>query len=263
MRNLWLITVLTVLVTGVVMLGCDDGQYSNPTSPYLTTSEWRSISIDEYGGTISLPEIGIYLSIPQDAVPEGEVYTFNVRLNPPNVPLGPSGLVTVRLGTFEMSGPDVSFLRAIDVRFRIADEQSPGVFSRGYRLNSDNFWEYYGNANIFDDGRYATISVMVPGIFGAFEAVPLHVEASVSQQMGPVPLSVGFKAIVTGGHPPYSALWDFGDNEDPKGGLSVAHAYGDPGDYTVTVTVMDAEGHVATDWVHLTAYYIASPPALP
>jgi len=263
MRNLCLLTALLVLITGVLVLGCDDGQYSNPVSPPVTTSEWRTISIDEFGGTISLPEIGMYLTIPQDAVPSGEMYTFDIRLNPPNVPLVPSGAVLVRLGTFEMSGPDVAFIRAIDVRFRIADDRSPGTFTRGYRLNEDNFWEYYGNANIYGDGLYATVSIQRSGIFGAFEAVPLHVEATVSQQMGPVPLSVGFNAIVTGGHPPYSAVWDFGDKDDSKSGLSATHQYVDPGDYTAVVTVMDSNGQVDTDWIYLTAYWIASPPALP
>jgi len=124
-------------------------------------------------------------------------------------------------------------------------------------------WSFDQKAPVLGDGMHCVMHVSRPGVYGAFEHVPLHVEATVSRQMGPIPLSVGFKAIVTGGHPPYGVVWDFGDNDDPQAGVSVAHLYEDPGDYTVTVIVTDDSGNWTSDWIHLTAYFAPGPPTLP
>jgi len=261
----------TILLLSLIFLviGCDGGTYSNPSSPSANPTEWRTGSVTELGGTFNFPDIGIWLYFPEGAVPEDEVFSFQVRGFPTGIPLLPSGPVLVRLGTFDLqhinADPDnpMAFEKPVEIRFRIAESRETQIVSRGYRLNADNFWEHYTNAPILDDGITSVMNIFTPGVFGAFEAIPLHVEATVSQQMGPVPLSVGFNAIVSGGHPPYSAVWDFGDNSDPKAGMSVAHLYETPADFTATVTVMDAEGHVDVDWVYLTCYSQAGPPLIP
>ncbi len=261
MRNQWQITVLTIFVFTLLMVSCNNGTYSNPSSPPITPSEWRTATFTNVGGLYDFSDIGMIIDVPVGAVPEGEAYQFNIRLYPPNVPIIPSGPVFIRLGTFEITGGDVVFERPIDVRFRIVEYRTPGIFSRGFILDDSDFWVKCGNAVVLADGMNVIMSIDRPGIYGAFEAVPLHVEATVSQQQGPLPLSVGVKAIITGGNPPYQAVWNFGDNSDPTGGVSVAHAYVDPGDYTATVIVVDESGHWASDWIHLTAYWQSGPPA--
>ncbi len=256
-------TTMAVLMLGVLVIGCNGGTYSNPSSPSAATTEWRTVTVDEFGGTYNFPDIGMFVYIPPEAVQPGESYTYQVRRFPPGIPLLPSGPVLVRLGTFQFFGVDASFDRDIEVRFMIAEEKPPGINSRGYRLNDDLEWEFNQNAPILSDGWNAVMYIDRPGIYGAFEYVPLHVEATVSRQSGPVPLSVAFKAIVTGGHPPYSIVWDFGDAEDPEAGVAVSHIYPEPGDYNVTVMVMDQDNIWTSDWIHLTAYWIAGPPALP
>jgi hypothetical protein len=106
---------------------------------------------------------------------------------------------------------------------------------------------------------HAVMSISEPGIYGAFDPVPLGVEMIVSRQSGPVPMSIAFKATVTGGTPPYDCVWYWGDNSDPGAGLVNSHFYKDPGDYEPSVLVMDAEGSSATDSVHMSFYFQQGP----
>jgi PKD repeat protein len=63
--------------------------------------------------------------------------------------------------------------------------------------------------------------------------------------VGSTGITVTFTATVTGGTPPYTYRWDFGD-----GGQSIApnptHTYAANGTYTVSVTVTDARGQTVT-----------------
>ncbi|MFH1676358.1 MAG: PKD domain-containing protein [bacterium] len=91
-----------------------------------------------------------------------------------------------------------------------------------------------------------------PNVYGVY--------ATSSRISGPVPMSVGFKATVTGGVSPYQIVWDFGDNENTKAGVSVAHVYVEPGIYTVTCMVADFNGNMVGDWLTVTAYNTLSGP---
>ena len=57
--------------------------------------------------------------------------------------------------------------------------------------------------------------------------------------------TVMFSGSATGGTPPYSYYWNFGDGSTASGAQAV-HAYSQNGTYTVTLTVNDAQGRVAT-----------------
>ena len=57
--------------------------------------------------------------------------------------------------------------------------------------------------------------------------------------------NVQFTASATGGTSPYSYTWDFGDGTT-NSGASVGHSYLLPGTYTVTLTVVDANGLTTT-----------------
>jgi PKD repeat protein len=57
--------------------------------------------------------------------------------------------------------------------------------------------------------------------------------------------NVQFTASATGGTSPYSYTWDFGDGTTNTG-ASVGHSYLLPGTYTVTLTVVDANGLTTT-----------------
>jgi hypothetical protein len=56
---------------------------------------------------------------------------------------------------------------------------------------------------------------------------------------------VTFSASVTGGTPPYTYSWDFGDLTEHRTEASPVHSYTRLGTYTVTLTVTDAAGETA------------------
>lgn len=79
-----------------------------------------------------------------------------------------------------------------------------------------------------------------------------------SSSSGQAPLSVTFSAPVTGGSPPFTFSWTFGD-----GGTSTlqnpVHVYQSPGSYTATVTATDSRGRTASATVTIT---VTGPPPL-
>jgi PKD repeat protein len=68
----------------------------------------------------------------------------------------------------------------------------------------------------------------------------LSVTASPSVANGTAPQPVSFSAQAGGGVAPYSFLWRFGDGSSPASGSSVQHLFLLAGNYSVTVTVLDA-----------------------
>jgi PKD repeat protein len=70
---------------------------------------------------------------------------------------------------------------------------------------------------------------------------PLIVTSSASPTSGPAPLAVAFDGAASGGSPPYSYLWDFGDGAQdsfPK----TSHVYSSPGIYTAVLASWDQAG---------------------
>lgn len=69
---------------------------------------------------------------------------------------------------------------------------------------------------------------------------------------GTVPLTLSLRALPTGGRPPYTYLWEFGD-----GGSSTLenpyHTYEAAGTYTVTLRVQEGGGTNSTDLLRITA----------
>ncbi|MEW6757371.1 MAG: PKD domain-containing protein [Acidobacteriota bacterium] len=78
----------------------------------------------------------------------------------------------------------------------------------------------------------------------------LTASASAAPESGTAPLEVAFAASASGGAPPYSYAWTFGD-----GGTSIqqapSHTYAAAGSYPVSLTVTDGASDTATD-SHLT-----------
>ena len=72
---------------------------------------------------------------------------------------------------------------------------------------------------------------------------PLNVNPCVTPTNGPAPLLVQFNngcGFVSGGIPPYSYVWDFGDGSALCYDWKTQHGYNDPGTYHVTLTVTDS-----------------------
>jgi PKD repeat protein len=76
---------------------------------------------------------------------------------------------------------------------------------------------------------------------------PLKLNVSGSQSDSPleIPVILYFNATASGGAPPYSVRWQFGDGASATGPLSESHEYTVAGDFLVLVIVQDAAGHTA------------------
>lgn len=73
----------------------------------------------------------------------------------------------------------------------------------------------------------------------------LTVVASATPLNGVPPLAVAFTTSVSGGSPPYTYSWDFGDGSHGTE-TSPSHTYASAGHYTVTLVVRDAGGRTLT-----------------
>ncbi|MCX6646726.1 MAG: PKD domain-containing protein [bacterium] len=260
MRVPWTSPIILTTLLSILLVGCNSSSiYQNPISPTIDPTEWRSGTVDPSGGSFGFSDIGINLEFPAGAIPDDATFSFSVRGFPGDVPTTPAGPIYIRLGTFEMTGDDMVFQAPVVVSFQLAEYKSPGFAGRGFKINASYAWEAAGTAPVQNDGMHAVMSIDEPGIYGAFDPVPIEVEMIVSRQSGIAPMSIAFKAIVTGGTPPYDSVWYWGDNSDPGAGLVNSHFYKDPGDYEPSVLVMDAEGSSATDSVHICCYPHESP----
>jgi PKD repeat protein len=79
----------------------------------------------------------------------------------------------------------------------------------------------------------------------------LRASASASPTSGAAPLTVTFTGSASGGQPPYSYAWNFGDGSAIDTRQNPTHTYTSAGSYAVTLTVTDAASATAQD-THLT-----------
>ena len=95
---------------------------------------------------------------------------------------------------------------------------------------------------------------------------PLAATASGSPTSGQTPLTVNFTGTATGGTPPYSYSWNFGDGTATSTAQNPSHTYNSSGTFTATLTAKDSSSPVksATSTVSVTASPIAgTPPGAP
>jgi PKD repeat protein len=71
---------------------------------------------------------------------------------------------------------------------------------------------------------------------------PLSASASVSKTSGNAPLSLDFTGSATGGTPPYTYYWDFGDGSTSSS-QNPFHIYSTAGNYNVSLTVTDSQNN--------------------
>jgi PKD repeat protein len=76
---------------------------------------------------------------------------------------------------------------------------------------------------------------------------PLAVTAAADKTSGSAPLTVVFTATLSGGTPPYTFDWSFGDGTPVGHVQNPAHTYAANGSYPVSLTVHDGAGSTATD----------------
>jgi|GEM_PF-1691802 len=106
------------------------------------------------------------------------------------------------------------------------------------------------------DGTDSAPSVTVE----ASVANPMVVQASAQPPSGQAPVTVALSATVTGGAPPYSYEWDFGDGETGSG-ESVQHVFSTVGQYPITLDVRDSLGWLVQDTSLTVTATLLPPPA--
>jgi hypothetical protein len=75
---------------------------------------------------------------------------------------------------------------------------------------------------------------------------PLSVTAGATPSSGAFPLNVTLTANATGGWPPYTYDWSFGDGAPNGSGVSVSHVYRWASTFTANVSVTDSVGETTT-----------------
>jgi hypothetical protein len=90
----------------------------------------------------------------------------------------------------------------------------------------------------------------------------LAVSTSATPTIGYAPLGVEFGAAVSGGTPPYTYSWTFGDGQADSG-ASPSHTYQNPGTYTAMVTATDNCGRWGFAGDVITAYPLMIGPFFP
>jgi len=106
----------------------------------------------------------------------------------------------------------------------------------------------------------STVTVKVSAV-----GSPLTATASGLPTSGQVPLNVSFTGSASGGTPPYSYSWNFGDGSATSTAQNPSHTYNNAGSYTATLTVTDSSSPVqtASSSVPITATPIAGTPPGP
>lgn len=84
--------------------------------------------------------------------------------------------------------------------------------------------------------RSASLNITVDAV--------LSLSVGVLPGSGGVPLTTSFNATVSGGTPPYTFRWKFGDG-NTSSAANTNHTYDRPGTYNATLTVTDSAGGVA------------------
>jgi len=88
---------------------------------------------------------------------------------------------------------------------------------------------------------------------------PLSAGASAAPESGFIPLAVEFTGIASGGTPPYSFHWDFGDGNSSDI-QSPSHSYNLAGTYTAVLTLTDDQGRIDTANILISALINPPPP---
>lgn len=131
----------------------------------------------------------------------------------------------------------------------------PGTYSIGpVVLGGCAFAEWVTTVNLTADvlasGGVGTLTVSGSGSIYALpvpSCQPLKARAGPSVQFGDAPLSVAFTSTASGGVPPYTEGWQFGDGTGSNA-TNTTHQYTANGTYTARLTIYDqvGEGYTAS-----------------
>jgi PKD repeat protein len=142
-------------------------------------------------------------------------------------------------------------------------------------LNQTHSYQYGGSYTVTVKvadalGTTASTSVIVtvtgPTVPGTMTLAPSLVDQGLS--LSPSGTIIVGEALsvaehLSGGVPPYTVAWSFGDGTIGSGSLTQSHVYSFPGGYTIRVTVTDSVGQSVTDQTAVQVEGALPPPPPP
>ncbi|MCI4345212.1 MAG: PKD domain-containing protein [Thermoplasmata archaeon] len=229
-----------VLLATVSPYSYGRGDYPPPTSPYdlLATVEWLlGLPVGAAGQNDSFPTHGAMREM-FDFSPPGPL-SGSASVDPPN---GTAPLTTRFTGHGHGGAPPYGFA------WSFGDGSTSTSSSPTHEFLSPGRYEV--NLTVTDRvGNRTTASLEVTADFG-----PLSSGILSNRTSGTIPFSPSFTAVASGGLPPYSYLWSYGDASSTEPGVSVSHPYDVAGNYTVRLAVVDSRGITATSTIAVEAY---------
>jgi PKD repeat protein len=134
-------------------------------------------------------------------------------------------------------------------------------------IDAGSVWEYSWDTTTVPDGNHLITVVAVDDTGLSSGCKYVHVNVSNTEVTAAIQcdteVSVGeeivFSATVTGGIPPYSFHWDFGDG-NTSSLLSPIHGYDSAGEYNVDLTVTDLLNHSCETNVLITVLSVDTTP---
>jgi hypothetical protein len=250
-----------MLLAGLIAFaGCSGGG----VTPQLPGTV-RTLTFDSTGGTLNYIDIDVSIFVPADAVMPGETVPLAVQVAPADLPARSYSNGTYdRMAWLQLKNngdPLITLQDELVVEFPIDLEslaftpQANESYSLFFYDPSEGKWVNSGaSATITDDAGHAIFSVDSFGTWGVFKAVPLTVDAYADRTTGIAPASISLTALIDGGAPPYSVVWWFGDDSDPKNGINVGHLYELPIKFTASCIVIDALGHEKSDTIDISLH---------
>lgn len=111
------------------------------------------------------------------------------------------------------------------------------------------------------DASRGCSSPLPPSVEVTAESLAVHIAWSYVAGPAAAPATVDFEAMASGGTPPYTLTWDFGDGVVVSSLQPVQHTYAGAGSFRATARVHDALGSLATATTAVAVYRTSPPPS--
>jgi len=240
---------------GTIYIGSND-EYLYAIYPNNGTEKWRfDTTWGLYGnpsvandGTIYIGTDKLYAIYPNGTLRWSFVLGYDEWVAKSSPAISSEGTIYIGTHIGSMSGGDIVAVNPDGTerwRKRIASEwveSSPSIGEDGtIYIGSSSDTTGYGRGCLHAFGR----GELIADAGGPYNAL--------------INEDIQFSSTIWGGIPPYEYLWYFGDGDTSVDDNPV-HSYPVQGNYSVTLTVTDAEDNVSVD---TTMAYVRSPPSTP
>lgn len=168
--------------------------------------------------------------------------------SPLNTTTGGDHYAWANLGAYDGSHPILWGVTAVSSPFRDYTSLAAGATAAALWDDGENFVAFKGNvvalnAGLMDGGFSGQVPLTARNAVKYLVLVYPEVQASAFT--GSAPLTVAFAGSATGGQPPYTYRWDFGDGTS-SAEQNPSHTFVSPGSYLVAFYPKDSAGHEGT-----------------